>query len=528
MRKHLILSLLVTLLTATLGYAQQPDSIYFYKDGGIVYGEAVSQIDSLTFVASDYYDLQRADAIFDELASHPELSIFTWMILSADYTDQLLHKTIWAPTNEALQKLDPNDLLNPLTIKRILNNQICESIVTTGMVGSTPLTIKMMTGKKFQFGKEGDQYLLDGMTVAKSNIRVANSVLHIVDGQNPYNDNIWQYIEHSEGLDSLKAYVQSLTKMVPFIYPNSNTFRLDTMMIQQNDVIDYLAKLSSEDSLYTVVLPDNAAFVEAYARIFPYCKSTTLALQEDLTKWTMIKDVFFRGRLYFPLADNTLSSTSGRTYFNPNVLFEGLYDKVELTNGTCYRTSHLKMFEPANWNKTIRIEMEDYWRNKLLANYYELSIASDTSMAFNVSGGKYLVCKPTTSSQLPSLTISTPIPNMYSMKYNIYVVFVPTYASDTTDKRPFKVEFYQGNTVGTQQPTYTKFVTTEIMTHPTAITKMLVAANFEKNTCTLFHNPSTNAPFMLRVKNTSGLSAAEKLNYNRELRIDYILLEPVE
>lgn len=531
MRKHFLLPFLIFLLAGTSANAQQQDSIYFYKDGVIVYSEATTQIDSMTFLASDYYDLQRSEVIFEELLSHPELSLFTGMIQAADMQDELINKTIWAPNNDAFKDLDDKDLLDMNLVRRILNNQMCNNQITTTFASTGPRKVQMCTGKNFTFSKSVSGYELAGNPLLKTDIKVANSIIHIVDGKNPYPLNIWEYIEQSAGLDSLRSYIRSLNTVQQYKNVYVDGIFKDSFTVVQNDVLDYLAKIDSEDSIYTVLLPNNEAFTEAFDRLLPYCKSTAGAqVQSDAAKWMILKELFFRGKHTIPLQMDFIHSVSGTKYLHPDSLFLNASSAVSLTNGMVYGVNHLKAFEPGFQKRNRLIEAENKSENKLIAtNYITLDI-SNTFPGLPVSNGKFLHCIPTSSSALSQLTIIVPIPNTLSMKYNVYAVFVPSIVTDTTDLRPYKLDLYlstNGDTVN-GLPTFTKMNVSNIITKPTEITKVLVASNQSFPYCSIVHDPKAPSKILLKIRNMGGMSSTELKNYNRSMRIDYFLLEPAE
>jgi hypothetical protein len=531
MRKHLLLSFLIFLFSATVAQAQKPDSIYFYKNGTIVYGEATTQIDSLTFLASNYYDLQRSEVIYHELASHPELSIFTSMIERAGFATNLINKTIWAPTNTAFASMDPLDLLNMNTIHRILNNQICEKYITTSFTTAGPYKVRMITGKDFSFSKTVDGYALAGNLLLKSNIRSANSIIHIIDGKNPYLWNIWEYIEQADGLDSLRACIRSMTTMKQFrtIYFNG-TYR-DTITLPQCDVLEFLAKINEEDSIYTAILPDNNAFMDAYNRLLPYCKSSTgIPAPSDAAKWMILRELFIRDRKNMPLTDNFVQTVSGTKYLHPDSLFLSSNSPLELTNGLVYKVSQLKAFEPGFQKRATIIEAENKNVNKLISANYDLTIITNNAPSITISNGKYMYCKPTSTSSLSPLTITLPLRYTLAMNYNLYAVFVPTYITDTTDLRPYKLDLYMSTNgdVTTGSPSFTKMNATNVLTNPNSLTKVLVASNFAFPSCSVFHDPGAPAKVLMKIRDVAGTSMTEMKNYNRSMCIDYFLLEPVE
>ena len=527
MRKHLLFSLLLFFITSVIALAQKPDSIYFYKNGAIVYGEATTQIDSLTFLPINHYDLQRSAAIYEELASHPELSIFTSMVLRAGYATNLINKTIWAPTNASFQDLNPQDLTNLNSVRRIITNQLSGSPVTTASALFNNGNVLMSSGKRFSISKTDDGYKLAGNRLIKTDILKPKCVIHLVEGRNPYPLNIWEYVQEAEGLDSLRSYIRSITSMQQY---NNGTF-IDTIYLPKSDLLDYLAKINLEDSIYTVLLPDNEAFQEAFSRIFPYCKTASgIAAQTDAAKWSILKELFFRNKQTLPIASEYLYSVSGTKYEHPDSLFQEATTSMELSNGLVYRVRHLKAFENGFQKRPIRLEAEDKVKNKVVSENYSTSISLNRNTLFDVSNGKYLLCAPTTSSVLSPLNIIVSLLNTFAMKYNVYVVFAPTYMVDTTDLRPYKLNFYLSSNgdVVSGTPTYTILNPTNVLTNPTTMSKVLVASNLEFSTSNILRNPNVASKYILKIRNMGGVTATEIKNFNRTMRIDQILLEPVE
>jgi hypothetical protein len=389
----------------------------------------------------------------------------------------------------------------------------------------------MYSGKTFSFIKTIDGYELAGNRLLKTDIRVFYSQIHIVAGMNPNPLNIWEYIGKEEGLDSLRSYINSITTMKLFSNVYFNGIFRDTITLPQNNLLEYLAKINLEDSIYTVLLPDNEAFKEAYNHIIPFCQFPAgVSENANAAKWMMLRELIFRDKLSLPTNKDFIYSVSGTKYDHPDSMFLSSITKTELSNGIAYKVHHLKAFELGFQKRPIRIEVEDRLLNKVTSNNYELNSVTNKNPEFEISNNKYMLCKPTSSSSLSPLNIFVPLLNTYAMKYNIYVGFVPTFITDTTDRRPYKLDFYytSNGDVASGSPTFTKLNTTNVLTNPITSTKVLVAEGFQFPACTIDLSTNTSTKYQLKIRNMCGTTVAETKNYNRTLRIDYVLLEPVE
>jgi hypothetical protein len=159
---------------------------------------------------------------------------------------------------------------------------------------------------------------------------------------------------------------------------------------------------------------------------------------------------------------------------------------------------------------------------------------------YNISKNQYLVCEPTTVSKTTQNSVTFPIPNTLSGKYNIYCVLVPSSIVTSTDFRQNKVRFSLSylNNAGVQVTnaaiTATNGISTVngaigaiFTTDAFAITKMFVT-QFSFPYCNLFTTKSAISDITVKLKVENATVITETVNYDRTLRIDYIILEPVQ
>ena len=484
--------------------------------------------------------------LYQYIESDADLSTFTKMLKSVGY-DTILSKsqtyTVWAPNNQALSSVD---LTDTAMVRKIVTNHITRFSRTTSGVASK--TILMLDNKLIVFAKGDGGYTFGGKTITKSDLATQNGIIHVLNDYAPYKMNTWEFLNQTAGIDSVKSYINSLTINV---LDTAASFKdgvfVSTVLKSSNKAFTYLGKFKTEDSTYTAILPNNAAWTEAYNRIFPYynaqSKDGGVATQIANAKWTLIQDLFFKGKQSLPITADTLESTYGHTFANPNRLFAGT-QVTEMSNGLSYVSGQLNNTATESWFKEIRVEAEESKNGRITSNYSGTSVSS-IGTGYNISKGYYVRLDPTTTSSISKLFVTFPITNTLSAKYNIYCVFVPGSIVDSTDKRPNKVQFYlsyinstgvavtnasidANNTV--QLPTKTS--ATFITTPSNQSQKMLVVSGFQFPYCNLVNRAdyisSLASTVSLKVQNAAGVSAPELANYNRTLRIDCIILEPVQ
>lgn len=484
--------------------------------------------------------------LYEYIESRKELSTFAKMLRKVGY-DSILNTsqtfTVWAPTDSALLGVDTTNLI---LVKKIVMNHIARFSFPTSGISSK--TILMLNNKLIPFALSLNGYTFGEKHIVKldSDLATSNGIVHVLSNYVPYKMNFWEYISETAGLDSLKSYINSLT--IP-VLDNSKSYHngvfTDSVMIYTNYVFDDLAALNIEDSIYTAILPDNAGWTEAYNRIKPYyntlSKDGGATAQRLLTKRTLVQDLFFKGKKTLPIVEDSLKSTGGNTFANPNYLFENYSRFDTLSNGFSYVTSHLMTKPSESWYKTIKVEAESSMFGRTEANYSPSSDASIGS-GFDISNGSYLTLRSTTLGASAVLFANFPIPNTLSAKYNIYCVFVPTTIVTPTDMRPNKIKFYLTYMNSAEkQVTYAnidannKVLSTTIAkgsatftTDGTKITKMLVAKDFVFPFSNLVYNNILGLTVALKVENATGVTSSETTNFNRDLRIDCIILEPVQ
>ncbi len=439
--------------------------------------------------------------------------------------------TVWAPVDSAFTGFDWTDTS---AMQTVVKNHIARYSIPTASV--TDKRIYMLNGKFIRFSQVGSDFAFGGETLLGNEAIAQNGVLHKLPHIIPFASNIWEYLNIGTELDSIKKFLYSFDLKT---FDEKNSVKLgvdqkgksiyDSAFIYSNVQLKRLGFLSTEDSLYTTILPTNAAWREAYSRIRPFYKSfATIAAQRDSiqsthAKLALTRDLVFRGVMepgsISTSETDSIFSTTGNDFNAPNRLFAGATPK-SVSNGMVYTTDQLYFNAWESWQKPIVLEAENSVdRDAYLCNVYTRT--SYDSWLKNISGQKYLLVSPTTSSAKPQMTFS--IPGTLSAKFNVYCVFVPGNVADTTIKNEttkvyFDLTYLNASGVSTIMRTIKP---TLRITNPTTITKMFVTtitfpfANFNETLTTV------------KLKVYSDVLTNETTIYTRRMRIDCVVLEPV-
>jgi uncharacterized surface protein with fasciclin (FAS1) repeats len=464
------------------------------------------------------------ERIANYVQSQPDLSKFYQMLKITGY-DVILNAsqtyTVWAPNNDALQNIDLND--TALVLNIVKNHITHFSFPTSGVQSEY---IKMISGKKILFSHVDTGYLFGNSVLIKQGVLTANGLVHTINHYIPFQNNIWEYIAGTAGLDSLKKYVNSQNKLVfnprlsVAIGVNSqgNTV-YDSVFYKSNVLLDKLGALNAEDSIYTGILPNNTAWNEAYNRIKTFYVSNQPAIQRSYTQSSIVRDMIFRNRVSNPNSMDSLVSTTNNVFHQPGYLFSNT-SVNEVSNGLVYVTSQMQYKATDSWFKEIRVEAE-YSDSRFATSNENIYLRNSYGSPLNVSNKYYVLLEPTTTSGISKVYVDFNIPGTLSAKYNIYCVFVPTSIADPTDQRPCRAVFfitYKGDKL------YQPLTVTNNVTDPNGITKMLIASNFTFPRCDLSLDNSIVPTVKIRVQND--VSSMET-GLNRSMRIDCIILEPV-
>ena len=471
--------------------------------------------------------------LFEYIETSSNLGIFSEMLKATGY-DTIISAsqtyTVWAPDNQALEGIDRNDTE---LITEIIKNHIARGNFSTSGILSKP--VKMLNGKNVNFERETSGFTFGNVTIVEPNIPASNGQIHLMNGYVPYRNNILEFINRTESLDSLAKYLNSQNE---WIFDPVNSIEIgfdpegqviyDSVFIFSNFVLNQLGSLGSEDSIYTAILPDNSAWIEAYERALSYFNIPEVyggAVRMHMaTRWAIVKDMVFRELVYDPGTFQYLVSTSQNVFYSPLDLFADA-QQYEMSNGIGYVTNQMPFADTASWFKTIVVEAEsDFDRENTNSNIY---VRTGLGTGLDISGDNYIVVDPTGISNIAQPSVRFSIPNTLSSVYDMYCVFVPASIVDPANTRPNRATFqltYVTTTLGrTRRVTLTP---ENNVTNPAGLTIMhLGQIDFEF--ANVIDRDYDEIAVKLQVTNDVKIEEENAGDFSRTMRIDCIIFKPV-
>ena len=481
----------------------------------------------------DHYDESSFDlpdkTVTQYIKEQPDLSTFYIMLQQTGY-DSILNAsqayTVWSPNNSALAGINLSDAE---LVKKTVQNHITRSRITTSGIDNS--FIRMLNNKYVSFSKDASGYTFGENNITSANQPAKNGLVHVIDGYAPYVFNLWEYLDKTNGIDSLRNYIYGESRKV-FDAANSTEIGAnedgqviyDSVFVIWNPILDRLGSIDVEDSTYTAIMPDNNAWNEAYARIAPYYNfpndAGSTKRQRDLTRFTIIQDMLYRGRITAPANLDSVTSTYGNVFLNPAEIFKGL-DYEALSNGLAYVTDKMPFADTTSFFKPIKIEAEQTsGRSNTGSNIF---MRSSFGTEFTASGNYYILVDPTSTE--PAVEFS--IPNTLSAKYNIYCVFMPAKIVDANNVIPAKAKFQLTYIRRESGSTFIKRITpVNNVTDVDAPTKMFVD-QFDFEFANVVDDDFGRIAVKLEVSSAVTPQEEQTGKFSRTMRIDCIILEPV-
>ncbi|MBP6023371.1 fasciclin domain-containing protein [Ferruginibacter sp.] len=286
--------------------------------------------------------------LLETITANPNLSKFTEYVHTAGL-DSLLQATktftVWAPTNTALQAIDPAIPADVNKLRAFVLNHISNQLYFIRDVQAA-VNIQMLSGKYNLFNtiKFGEAAL------GATDRYVNNGVLHIINGIVPPVQNIWEFINSTTAQYAQNAYIASLnyngfdpvTAIIDSISVNTGLpiYRPGTGVVARNYFNERVYDMKREDRQYTYFVMQDANFVVEADSLKKYYPTVSAAISTDsLAKWNVVKDLAYEVAYQNPLAiPATLLSRSGITVpFNTTFVV----DVKKLSNGYVYIMSKM-------------------------------------------------------------------------------------------------------------------------------------------------------------------------------------------
>ena len=216
--------------------------------------------------------------LWETIKENPDFSIFAWAVKKTGY-DQMLASsqmfTIWIPDNQAAAMIDTTetDVDKDMLLKEFVQNHITRFSYPAS--GTKDVRILLLNKKIMTFKPVDNDFYIGEIKLKQKNILTSNGVIHVIEDQIPFFNNVWEFLSKGIELDSVRNYLFSFNeiyfdaeKSIPGdVNEMGETVYLDSVIYNYNVMFWRLGAMNNEDSTYSVLLPTNMAWERSYNSI---------------------------------------------------------------------------------------------------------------------------------------------------------------------------------------------------------------------------------------------------------------------
>ena len=521
-------------------------------------------------------DSQHA-SLWQNIAQNENLSQFASLLKLTGY-DEVLNAsqtyTVWAPVNGSFDYEALTSLSNDRLQKEFVENHIARNNYPAS--GAVDKRVYTLNEKLMLFSGAGN-YAIQGVSIDKPNLASGNGTIHMLKGKIPFVQNIYESLNNYEyPIDSISTYFHSYDvrklneqKSVQGPTLNGEITYLDSIFDEHNDLfLRYFAYINREDSNYSMIVPTNEAWNRAKATVskffhyvpsFEFMENTSTTerkkvdvkirdvkyLQDSIVNQMLTASLFFNNNMY----DNRqLDAPDAATNFHCDSLYSTLQVKfysedasrllentrrIEKSNGCVWLTDDsLRMRTWTLWNPEIRLQAENSSMVASSVNVYNnepqrIYVAPGTQnpeVKGRISQDSYLDVVPAAQSTNPGVVFY--LPEVRSTTYSIYMVTVPaniTNPKNATKPYRFSVTMGYADALGRNQDNDRSWLAVSTFVSDSAQIDTIYLGDFTFPMA--YYGTGDYYPY-LRVN--SSVTSRERANYDRNMRIDCLILRPKE
>lgn len=278
----------------------------------------------------------------ERLRSTSETTEFAKLLLETGLDIELSNSktyTVWAPTNDALNLVDPA-LISDLDKKRLFVQNHIALTAFSSVSNKDTVTIQMLSNKYLEFKK--------GTIMADANVVTAdqyasNGLFHIINKALEPKSNIWEYIKNNSGSNTLSSYLLSLNDFN--IYKSDSIakafeFHKNYSDSLTNSYLKNVYNLNNEKNKYTFFLLENDSYSIEVEKLEPYLIKSNQDSTSTYASYFTARDFAFHKAIARENLPDTLVSRFGvKVPINKNNIIK----EVQLSNGIVYVMSTLEV-----------------------------------------------------------------------------------------------------------------------------------------------------------------------------------------
>lgn len=256
--------------------------------------------------------------LWDQIVSNENLSKFAAIAQKAQYYKDNVHPvegytfadmlksnqivTVWAPNDDAISDQEFQKWMELCETSgydvqlQFFGNHI--AVWRNPAIGEDVDTIRMINSKRLEFNKQKRTLQGVPMVMDMSNVAASNGILHVLDGQTPFNYNFYEFVKFGNQLKDFRTYLVSRdttyfsadASIEGLPDENGNPTYVDSVYMTTNRMMRYsylpdngadrwmiaekgfAANIGAEDSSFIMLMPTDAALAAAKTKLSPYYK----------------------------------------------------------------------------------------------------------------------------------------------------------------------------------------------------------------------------------------------------------------
>ena len=415
--------------------------------------------------------------LWENLNSQSQISDFMKVLKRAGLQETLSanrYYTVWAPLDGTFDVDSVLNCTDDAILAQFINNHIAE--YNHLAKGNLYERVKTLNKKSYEFMMADGRYTYNAQPLVANmyNLPSSNGTLHVINGESEFLPNGLEGLSMIEGIDSVAAYIlqyndTTLDTRSSVIGPvvNGKQTYLDSVFTTSNTLTTRLrARIESEDSTYSILLPTNEAYIKQYNTIKPFFKfydgmkcqvynettdnfdsqtitASTLGvdfsfLSDSLTRRMIVDNLFYSNNnkynMHLVKADaenfnDTIVSTTRGWFSNGDEIFKEQYivNKERLSNGFGYVVDTLAFKPWETYNPEIVIPgfYAERHVNDLTFSRVALDEEYVNTKLVNLEPGQTLTFCWATSGERSKPEVDYTIDGVMATTYNIYAVIPP-------------------------------------------------------------------------------------------------------
>lgn len=371
--------------------------------------------------------------LLEEISQNANLSKFYEYLKKSGLDKELASSktyTVFAPTNAALQTLDPAIASDSVKLRAFIGNHISlQSYFTRN--AAQPIRVPMLNGKRVSFFNNK----FDDATLTEKDKYVSNGVLHVIDKAVPVYLNAWELLDNTKNNFQQSAFILSLTRNVfdptnaVIDSINSQTgqpiYHPGTDSVLRNSFNTGVFDLQDESKQYTFFILNDASFNLELAKMNPYFKTTSADSTKNLAGMAVVKDLIVEGLYSINQLPPVLTSQSG---VKIPIDKSKIVETRKLSNGVAYVINGIS-FDVKEKIPSVVVQGENY------LGFFDAAGTSVTPRQNNVSAifirsrvnpnnGQPFTDMFAYNHGISQLNAQYRVSNLPSVKYKVYWVAV--------------------------------------------------------------------------------------------------------